>query len=663
MRLGYCILFFISVGGWAQTPTDSTLRTVETSKVEVVSRLSADDIQKWGTAPGTVILSDEIERQSPEDLGDLSAKFSGVFVRSYGGAGGLKTMNARGLGSQHFLVVNNQQALLFNQMGSANLGDVQVDGLHSVTYNVGGSDAWDLPTLAKTYSGVLQLKYFDLMNHRDDFAQVQVLGASFNRYKLSGAWLKSKDKTTFFAQAYGYQMLGDFPFEFQHGLVDVVGERLHNFTREASGRFGINHKFNKQHKLQTSVQYLNAFRELPGAIVFYHPEHFQTLGNQQLNGNLRHEYINSQERLRLIHFANFSQTTTDYRDSFHLIRPQWQHYQENNLDFGQNGQLDWDLFKLNWSGQYVFSALNTNRADIVLPQRHRALANIGGEFQNGFTKIRFDLPIQFVQDHLWQYENENRILFTPSLGVNRKWFTNRWNSVLRGSIGQFARLATFSEMYYGQMGNPDLRPEISQMLNLGFHHKRYKDRGTVGLGIDAFYGQIEDKIIAIPTQNLFVWSVRNLQTVRTYGFDAMFTLDYFPGYGKSRYNITHKSSLNVAADISNPEGPTYGHQIPYKPYWLHHTDFNWSYKKIGVTYSYHFNDFRFVLGENIAANVLPSFHLHDLRINYETKFKATSKYVWRFHVKCNNVFNEQYQVMRGFPMPGRNFELGVSWRM
>lgn len=656
----FALLFLIAGQVCAQTPPDSSLSIIEKPAVEIFDWYSAEDLQRRSTAAGTVIFRDEIEKRNPEDLGDLSSKFSGVFVRSYGGAGGLKTLNARGLGSQHFLVVSNQQALLFNQMGSANLGDIQADGLISVNYSVGGMDAWDVPTLAKTYSGVLQLKYLELNPNLKDFKQIQAISGSFGRYKLTANLLKNTRRANYFAQAYGYRMHGEFPFEYLHGLVNVAGERFHNFTREAAARFGANFNPNGYNSFQFSAQYLNAFRELPGAIVFYHPNHFQTLGNQQLNVSSKHVY--DKHNLKMIHFANVSRTITDYRDSFHILSPQWQNYREDNTDFGQNGQLDLIKIKLNWSGQYVYSALNSSRADILLPKRHRILGNLGAEYSGLVTKMRLDLPIQFVSDQLWLNPNENRVIFTPSFGINNQWKKNRRRADLRASVGQFARMATFSEMYYGQIGNPNLRPEISQMINLGFHHKSFRNKSFIGVGIDAFYGLIQDKIIAIPTQNLFVWSVRNLQRVQTYGFDAMLTAEFLWDRIKSKFNLTQKSSLNVALDRSNPDSPTFGHQIPYTPYWLHNTEVVWSYKKVSLSYSYSFNDFRFVLGENIAANVLTAFHLHDFRVNYEFNPKSESTNLCRFHFKMNNIFNQQYQVMRGFPMPGRNFELGLSFK-
>jgi hypothetical protein len=615
--------------------------------------------QIMNTTPGTLMHADEIQERSPEDLGDLTMRFSGVFVRSYGGAGGLKTLNARGLGSQHFLVVNNHQAMLFNQMGSTNLGDIQVDGLASVLYSVGGSDNWDMPALAKTYSGVLRLKYLESDEDIKDYLQLQILGASFGRYKLSGSLLKSIKRAVFFFQAYGYEMEGEFPFQYKHGLVSVEGKRNNNFTREASGRLGTKIIINGFNKIQIATQYLSAFRELPGAIVFYHPHHFQVLSNGQTNVNLHHEYVRN--KLKLIHFANFSQTTTDYRDSFHVVYPQWENFLERNRDLGHNGQFDFKTIKFNWSGQYVHSSLFTNRADNLLPIRHRAIAHAGLELARSNFKLRCDIPVQYESDQLLMGQNQNRILFTPSLGLNTSLRRDGSIYLFRASAGNFARMPTFSEMYYTPISNPNLRPEISKMLNLGFHHKRFAKRGQFNFGMDVFYGLIRDKIIAIPTQNLFVWSVRNLQTVRSYGFDAIMSVNYC-FENKSQLIYSHKSSLNVARDISNLESPTYGHQIPYTPYWLHSVEITWAIGHFGATYSYAFNDFRFVLGENIAANVLDAFHLHDLRFHYNLQFGSDSKHTFRFHVKLNNLFDQQYQVMRGFPMPGRNFETGLTWR-
>jgi len=662
LRLTSCTIVLLTLAvGWGQTPPDTTLRTFEKSQVDVLIRLTPLDIQKMQTTAGTSVSLEQIQKQNPEDLGDLTQNFSGVFVRSYGGAGGLKTMNARGLGSQHFLVINNQQALLFNQMGATNLGDIQVDGLNAIHYSVGGSDSWALPSLAKTYSGVLQLNYLELNQNLKDFAQIQLTGGSFGRYKLAASGLKNTKKATFFAQAYSYQMQGEFPFDYHHGLVQISAQRSHNLTQEMAFRFGGNYTLNAYNKLQFSAQHLRAFRQLPGAIVFYHPDHFQELRNQQWTGSLKHEFI--RERIKTIHYANFSSTSTDYRDSFHIIRPQWQNYLEHNFDLGHNGQVTFGELKLNWSGQYIMSALFSSRADILLPRRHRGLLNLGGEYFYKRLKIRGDFPIQYVSDQMWQHPNQNRLLLTPSLGMNKTYIGKKSISNLRFSLGQFSRLATFSEMFYGQIGNPELKPEISQMINTGFHHKRRIKQVEINLGIDAFYGRIKDKIIAIPTQNLFVWSVRNVQTVRSYGFDALLQLDYHAQSMDFGLSFIQKSSLNVAQDISHSESATFGHQIPYTPYWLHHSELTLSYKKLSLGYAYNFNDFRFVLGENIAANVLDAFHLHDVRIHYVTKINDESKHELRIHLKINNLFNEQYQVMRGFPMPGRNFELGLNWRM
>jgi outer membrane receptor protein involved in Fe transport len=78
--------------------------------------------------------------------------------------------------------------------------------------------------------------------------------------------------------------------------------------------------------------------------------------------------------------------------------------------------------------------------------------------------------------------------------------------------------------------------------------------------------------------------------------------------------------------------------------------------------SWHFQDFRFVLGENIAENVLPAYHLLDFRINYDFELRSMTRAKFRVHVKANNLLNHQYQVIRGFPMPGRNFEVGLQLR-
>jgi hypothetical protein len=66
---------------FGQEPADTTLKTHQTTSVEVCVDVVVNYYAT--TVSGNTISEEQILQKSPEDLGDLTSSFSGVFVRSY----------------------------------------------------------------------------------------------------------------------------------------------------------------------------------------------------------------------------------------------------------------------------------------------------------------------------------------------------------------------------------------------------------------------------------------------------------------------------------------------------------------------------------------------------------------------------------------------------
>ena len=64
-------------------------------------------------------------------------------------------------------------------------------------------------------------------------------------------------------------------------------------------------------------------------------------------------------------------------------------------------------------------------------------------------------------------------------------------------------------------GNSKLKPENARQYNIGLTYSRNVCTFLPYLSatVDAYYNKVTDKIIAYPTKNLAVWSMRNLGSV------------------------------------------------------------------------------------------------------------------------------------------------------
>ena len=82
-------------------------------------------------------------------------------------------------------------------------------------------------------------------------------------------------------------------------------------------------------------------------------------------------------------------------------------------------------------------------------------------------------------------------------------------------------MPTFNELYYKLVGSISLRPEYSKQYNAGISYSKAFSVAVKRFSIsaDTYYNEVKDKIIAVPNQNLFVWTMLNLGKVSVKGVD------------------------------------------------------------------------------------------------------------------------------------------------
>jgi outer membrane receptor protein involved in Fe transport len=64
-----------------------------------------------------------------------------------------------------------------------------------------------------------------------------------------------------------------------------------------------------------------------------------------------------------------------------------------------------------------------------------------------------------------------------------------------------------------------------------------------------------------------------------------------------------------------------------------------------------------MLGANIPENYIQPWYTHDLSLSRAFNIKAA---ILKIAVEVNNVFNQQYEVVKWYPMPGRNYKLTIK---
>ena len=606
-----------------------------------------------------------IDELQPQDVGELLQKVEGTSLKSYGGLGGLKTVSVRGLGSQHTAISVDGFSLSDQQTGQVNLGQIQTDNIQQIVLGTGNIPQFQnlLPVSSQLMGSLLLIETFENSFSVDSFsARAAVRYGSFDQFDGYGSVKISRPK--FFLSGFGkYRTAeGSYKYTIKNGDEPILGIRSNSeytdYYYGASGGVKLNDRFT----IRAGFNQKTIDQELPGAVIFYNStadEKLFTSGARYF-GDFSFSSKNARTGIRL--YTSMDDNSMRYLDPTFLnnsggIDRTYRNQLVNSglvANFRYNHRLT-----INAGFEENIGKLTTTDSTFARPERFHSLAILGVTV--GLSR-RLTLTVngsgQFVNEvnHHGESADEQKAL-NPFVSLKTDEMGRKlWRHTLwyKNSF----RMPSFNELYYNNIGNKHLDPEKAHQLNYGVSVVPIERKLFVHLRATTFYNRISNKIVAIPTQNLFVWSIQNLGEVEAIGGEFVSTF---------RYRFSEKVKLTVDAnytfqrtvDITNEKGPTFRHQVAYIPIHTANMDFSINYKKSGLRISNYFVSKRYALNQNIEANEVQGFIISDISAHHYFTFKSKQKIQAQLSVK--NVFNSSYAFVRSYVMPGRNFVISLSY--
>jgi outer membrane receptor protein involved in Fe transport len=271
--------------------------------------------------------------------------------------------------------------------------------------------------------------------------------------------------------------------------------------------------------------------------------------------------------------------------------------------------------------------------------------------------ITGQLSSQFVQDL-----NDTLIIpsvfkMNPFIQIESKELIQNLNFSTFAFYRNSFRMPSFNELYYNSIGNNKLKPEEANQLSLGFVLNPKIRKLSIVSRTNCYFNQVRNKIVAIPTKNLFVWSMQNVGKVNVLGAESTLELVY-KFNDKWNINSTLNYTIQIATDITERSTPTFGHQIAYIPKHTFNADISVKRENTGFKWSTFGNSLRYSLNENNSANEVAGFIISDVSIFTSVKMK---KHDVRIQFSCKNIFNSSYAIMRYYVMPGRNYLISLNY--
>ena len=237
---------------------------------------------------------------------------------------------------------------------------------------------------------------------------------------------------------------------------------------------------------------------------------------------------------------------------------------------------------------------------------------------------------------------------------------NKINLRFRVFYKNIFRLPTFNDLYYGRVGNINLKPESTNQYNIGVTYQAYLADflPKVMLSCDVYHNSVKDKIVAYPTKNIYTWTMLNYGKVSINGLDFSGEVAVKP-HSKVMILLGASYTYNRALNVTDPNSSDYKHQIPYTPRISGSGRASLQTPWVDINYSLVWSGHRYAVNQNYAENRVEGFFDHSISASHDFIIK---RHLLGINLECLNITNKNYAVVRYFPMPGRSWRATVYWK-
>ncbi len=593
--------------------------------------------------PMQTLTHKELENIAGQSLADAVKNFTGVFIKDYGGIGGLKTVMVRSLGSNHTAVFMDGVQFSDASTGQVDLGKISLDQTEEVNLIIGQPINTLQPARYFASASVININSFTSPKQQPLSVKAQFKKGSFGLFNANIS-LQNKISHTFTDLFCHYTHAnGNYPFLLQYGSNNYSTERRSNSDINALN-IQANTLINLPNKAHVSIKlyYYSSERGLPGAVIYYNPFAQQRLWNEDFFTNVQYQ-SRIDKKITYLTNIKFSQNFLKYFDPAYLNTDgklentylQREYYVSQAINIKIRDSLQFSI-----ATDCFMNSLNTNLYEHPTPTRYSSLTAASLLFTKARWEAFGNILNTYVHEKTLRGEPApDRWVITPTFSTGYLLFKNP-NLKIRFLYKNIFRLPTFNDLYFTLIGNNQLKPEYAHQYNLGFtlYSLSIPMINYLSFKAEGFYNKVTDKIIAIPTKNLFVWSMRNIGKVDIKGLE----LQGFVQFSMFK-NIKNSLSINYtyqeALDVTNPLSASYKQQIPYLPFETLSSMITINYKKLTLNYNVLYNGYRYFLEENVYENMLPGWWVSDVSLSY---YQSLKKIVFKIKGEVSNLFNRQY---------------------
>lgn len=633
--------------------------------------------------PNQILSGDKLLRLSSHNVADALRYFAGVQIKDYGGIGGLKTVNVRNMGSTHVGVFFDGLELGNAQNGTTDLGKFSLDDMETISLYIGQKS--ETLQAAKEYASAsviyLQTKKpkFEEGKKTNLIARYKAMDINFYNPSFRLEQKITKNVSASISSEY-IKSSGRYKFRYTRHNVDgtiaydTTGTRQNSDIEAIRIETGVFGKL-KDGLWDAKLYYYGSDRGSPSALV---ENHFKS-GFRQADKNFfaqsnlikqitPHYKIHLRAKFAFDYMHYVARDTTTVLGETVTEGAQFDNsfYQREFYFSMANTYSITPIWDVGLAIDYQWNALNATTRGIktpfAYPTRNSVYTALSSNLNLGKLKVMASLMGVAVYESVRNGATPpNKHELAPAIFIGYKPFESH-DLNIRAFAKRNFRMPTFNDIYYTQLGASLLKPEFMNQYDIGFTYNKplsWSIFNNLTVQADAYYTDTKDKIIAAPTGSLFRWMMSNIGKVKGKGVEAVVGVGMHVGEVNVNTNLTYTySESKNYTKIFGLEMSSYGDQIPYTPWHSGSVICDASYQSWNLNYSFIYVGKRYNGGENnIKVNELQPWYTHDVSLQKQFKFNKTKV---TGTMEVNNAFNQFYEVVYNYPMPGRTFRFIIS---
>ena len=618
--------------------------------------------QSKSPVPYQQLTKEDLNKLNSLSVGDAAKYFSGVLIKDYGGLGGLKTISVRSLGAGYTAVMYDGVMMSDVQAGQIDLGKISTANIENIILYNGQPLALLLPAKSFAAGAVLDLQTVSAhaVSAKKEWSGKLMLKAGSFNFLNSAASIRYKNKKfTQLLNAEWQTAKGDYTYK-AYELDGSVKKRENDDIESLRLEYDAVYQWSENTKLQFKAYHYNSDRGLPGAINLYTVSGRERVKDKNSFAQAVYKK-NISPKSNIMLLVKLAQQYSFYKDPNTRYGPQGLTniftQQEGYFSAGYSYKIS-KIFSTAFSTDYL---LNTLKAEgqfatpFAQPRRHSSFSNI--LFDANWSRLQ----VQANLLHSYQTEKVKNgpvsgdlSKINPSVSFALQPFKTE-TFFLRMSYKNIFKAPTFNDLYYAYVGNTNLRPEQAAQYNAGITFKADSviNKTNLQTSVDFYISDVKDKIVAVPQQNLFRWTMLNFGRVYAKGIDVSLQT-------QTQVNAHTTVTARIAygyqqAKEADKNSAFYNQQIPYTPLHSGSIQLQASIKNFDIAINSILSGYRYKLGDVIPDNLVKEWATVDFYSSYNFLIHKNKSKIF---LELNNVLNTQYDIIKFYPMPRFNYRLG-----